>query len=384
MTNKKKILFTVDEMTMGGVARVLNTLMKALPEDQYEIDLLILHKRGMLMSEIPSHVTVLEGSKFFSPVDETLSDLVKSHNIPETFAKIRLLLYMKTGLIKKKIVQERKRILTKQYDVEVAAKEGFCTIFTAYGDAKKKINWVLTDYSVCNYSKNHMPLVKQALSKIDLNIADSEHALVAYETVFRVQNGITIHNLMETERIFKQKDGDTPEYDGVDVPKLIDVARFHPQKSIDRLLIASDEAYRAGYKHQLYLIGGGEQQEMVDSIIKERQMKHVVLLGFRQNPYPYMAKADLFVLSSLYEGFATVISESLIAGTPVLTTHVSGCDEQITQPEHGWIVENSQEGLTEGLKTALSDINALNHKKEILKDYHYPNEEILKQFMEVL
>ena len=53
MTDKIKILFVNDEMRMGGVARVLNTLMAALPKDRYEIDLLILHKEGMLLEEIP-------------------------------------------------------------------------------------------------------------------------------------------------------------------------------------------------------------------------------------------------------------------------------------------------------------------------------------------
>ena len=48
-----------------------------------------------------------------------------------------------------------------------------------------------------------LPLVQKALRHIDLNIADSEKALIAYETVFHVSNGITIHNLMDTERIEK-------------------------------------------------------------------------------------------------------------------------------------------------------------------------------------
>ena len=113
-------------------------------------------------------------------------------------------------------------------------------------------------------------------------------------------------------------------------------------------------------------------------------MENVVFLGYRQHPYAAMAKADLYVSSSLYEGFATVISESLIVGTPVLATEVSGAREQITKPEHGWVVENSQKGLTEGLKTALSSIGDLKDMKFFLKDYTYPNEEILKEFMEVL
>ena len=385
MTDKKKILFVNDEMRMGGVARVLNTLMAALPEDRYEIDLLVLHKEGMLLDEIPSKVRVIEGSSFFNTVDQSLELLLQERKIKDLAGKIRLLLYMKTGLIRNRIRAERKKILDKQYDVEVAAKEGFCTIFTACGDSKRKINWVLTDYSVCNYSHNHMPLVKKALEQIDLNIADSEKALIAYETVFHVSNGVAIHNLMDTDRIRRCLEADDgSEICGTDGPNVISVARFHPQKSIDRLLIASDEVYQGGNHHTLYLIGGGEEEEKLRAMVKERNMKHVVFLGYRQNPYGDMKKADLYVSSSLYEGFATVISESLIVGTPVLATEVSGIQEQITKPEYGWIVENTQEGLTEGMKKALCSIGELKDMKHYLKDYKYPNDEILKQFMEVL
>ena len=59
-------------MQMGGVARVLNTLMAALPEDRYEIDLLVLHREGMLLKEIPEKVHVIEGTPFFRAVDQSL------------------------------------------------------------------------------------------------------------------------------------------------------------------------------------------------------------------------------------------------------------------------------------------------------------------------
>ncbi|MBP3891867.1 MAG: glycosyltransferase [Solobacterium sp.] len=381
---KKKILFVNDEMRMGGVARVLNSLMRNLPRDKYEIDLLVLHKEGMLLNEVPNDVHVYEGSKFFETVDLSLDRLIKEKDYPKIASKLRLLFYMKTGLIKKKIMEERKRILDKQYDVEVAAKEGFCTIFTAYGDSKRKINWVLTDYSVKNYSVNHMSLVKQALQQIDLNIADSKQALVAYETVFRVQNGVTIHNLMEDSILEKGNRKEDCEIKDSDVPNVITVARFHPQKSIDRLLIASQNAKERGYAHHLYLVGGGELESELKEYAEVYQMEHVHFLGYKQNPYADMKKADLFVLSSLYEGFATVVSESLMLTTPVLTTRVSGCEEQITSPDYGWIVENTQEALNQGLIEALSNPARLKEQKEALKHHHYDNEAIIEEFVKVL
>ena len=387
MENEKRtILFVNDEMRMGGVARVLNTLMAALPKDRYEIDLLILHKRGMLLEEVPQGVHVLEGTPFFTPVDESLDMIWASRDWKELFKKLRLLFYMKTRLIIPKIRRERKKILTKQYDVEVAAKEGFCTIFTASGDSKRKINWVLTDYSVCNYSRNHMPLVKQALRSIDLNIADSTQAMIAYNTVFKVRNSVTIHNLMDTASIERKlaEDPDGKAIQDSSSPNLISVVRFHPQKAVDRLLYASHEAIKAGYAHTLYLVGGGEEEGKLRKIVSDLKMDNVVFLGYMANPYGAMRKADLFVLPSLYEGFATVISESLIVGTPVLSTDVSGAREQITKPDEGWVVENSQEGLNNGLIEALSNRDRLKEMKKALAGYTYPNDEVLQQFMDVL
>lgn len=384
MTDKRKLLFVNDEMEMGGVARVLNTLMANLDTSKYDIYLLVLHKRGLLLSEIPSHVKVLYGTPFFRTVDESLSALIKDKKVGATLSKLRLLFYMKSGLIKKKIIAERKKILPMQFDVEVAAKEGFCTVFTAYGDSKRKVNWVLTDYSVCNYSANHMGLMKNALEFIDLNIADSGQAMRAYEKVFGVTKSLALHNLMDVDKVLNSLDGECHLREDDDL-KIIDVARFHPQKSIERLIRAHKYVLDKGINHTLYLVGGGEEEQMLRSLVSELGVeKSVVFLGFQKNPYRDIKECDLFVLSSLYEGFATIINEALIAGTPVLTTNVSGTDEQITEPDYGWIVDNNQQALNEGLYKALSNPERLKEMKEALKSYYYDNDLILKKFEEVL
>lgn len=99
---KRKILFVNDEMEMGGVARVLNTLMKNLDQQVYQIDLLVLHKTGTLLQDVPDGVHIIEGTPFFNAVDSPLKELLKKRDLSHLFSKLRLLLYMKTGLIRKK------------------------------------------------------------------------------------------------------------------------------------------------------------------------------------------------------------------------------------------------------------------------------------------
>lgn len=380
---KIKILFVNDEMQMGGVARVLNTLLKNLDPDKYEMDLLVLHPHGALMEDIPSYVNVLPSHKFFYPVDQSLTDLFSLPRFPMLIRKLILLAYMKTGMIKQKIKKERKKLLHKHYDVELAVKEGFCTIFTAYGDSSLKLNWVLTDYSACNFSKNHMRLLNRVLSYIDLNIADSRGALDAYAKVFTINDGVVVHNLMDFSKVYAGLKDQQAYIPLSNVLNICAVARFHPQKALDRLLVASKYCFDKGIKHHLYLIGDGIEEEKLRAYVKEHNMYYVTFLGVMKNPYPIVNQCDLYVLSSKFEGFATIVNESFICSTPVLATNVSGIHEQIDNPNYGWIVENNQQALNLGLYHALSNKDKLKQMKDYLSTYDYPNDKNLKDFEDI-
>ncbi len=373
MQNKKKILFVNDEMTMGGVARILNTLLKMIDKDKYDVDLLVLHKRGELLSEIPDGVRVLAGTSFFDTVDLPLSSCKGT----DLVHKLRLLFYMKTGLIKSKIKAERKKILDRSYDVEFSAKEGFCTIFTAYGDSKRKLNWIQVDYEQSNYSRHHMALVTKALTKIDMNIACSETVKTSYQKLFKTDRICVIHNPINEERIRDLASRENPHPNDTDKIKLITVARFHPQKGLDRLIDAFAEV---SVDYDLTIIGDGELSEQLHAQAKQKGVdEQIHWLGLQENPYPMIKDSDLFIMSSLYEGYPTITIETLLSETPILTTAVAGVGEQILLPETGWIVYNSTEGMINKLKELAKSKDLLKQYKTKLKNYHYENDKILKQ-----
>ena len=378
-TNMKKILFVNDEMCMGGVARVLNTLMESLDKSKYEIDLLVLHPHGELMDEIPEGVTILKSHSFFSVVDMSIGMAIKNRNIKVLLHKLYLVFLLKTGLIHNKIKKIRSKILETEYDVEFAAKEGFCTIFTAAGKAKRKINWVLVDYEEFNYSKRHMKLLRKSLEKIELNIANSQKAARAFQQVFGVDNVKSIHTLMDEKKV---KEGIkmplSQKIQSKDIPNVVTVGRFHHQKGMERLIKASIAVHNLGIYHQLLLIGSGELESQLKELARE--YKHIEFLGIQKNPYNWIHVSDLFVLPSYYEGFATIVTESLIAGTPVLATEVAGIQEQLMQEEYGRIVENTQEAITKGLQELLMDRDYLRTCKMKLNTYQYPNAKILKEY----
>ena len=374
---KKKILFVNDEMTMGGVARILNTFLKMIDRDKYEVDLLVLHKRGELLSEIPSDINVISGSDFFGVIDRPLKECKGK----ELFYKLRLLFYMKSGLIKNKIVKERKKILNKHYDIEFSAKEGFCTIFTGYGDSDKKINWVQVDYKESNYSSHHMELVKDALKHIDMNIACSNQVMESYKELFDVSKICVIHNLVDEDRIrnMSLEPCDLKLEDNGKI-NLITVARFHKQKAVDRLIRI--QAKLKDY-YNLIIIGDGGLKEELYSLASELDcFNDIKWLGLKSNPYTYVRECDLFVMSSLYEGYPTMTVESLLSNTPVLTTLVAGVSEQIDD-SNGWIVENSEDGLYKKLDDLKDKKDILTKLKKYLENYHYDNQSILNSYYKI-
>ena len=82
---------------------------------------------------------------------------------------------------------------------------------------------------------------------------------------------------------------------------------------------------------------------------KERYgLENVHFLGFRQNPYPYMKAADLVAILSEYEGLALTVAESLVAGTPVISTRTGGVAEMLSD-EYGWIIENDLLSIVDGI-----------------------------------
>lgn len=374
---KKNILFVNDEMVMGGVARILCTLLKLIDKDKYNIDLLILHKHGELLEEIPNEINVIEGSKFFNTVDIPLRDC----DISNILSKLRLLFYMKTGLIKNKIKKERCKCLKKEYDVEFSAKEGFCTIFNAFGNSKKKINWIQTDYKVNNFSSNHMKLVKEALKYIDVNIACSDQVKESYKEVFGVNNVVTVHNPIDEEKIKKLSTEDIDFVQDRNRINLITVARFHPQKALNRLIKAF-----AKFKnyYSLTIVGDGEQKDELISLAKMLGVyERITWTGILSNPYPLIKQCDLFVMTSLYEGYPTITIESLLSGTPVLSTRVAGIEEQLNNIYYGYVIDNDLDSLIEMMDKLKSKKDILVFNKKQLSTYHYDNDTILNAYYQL-
>ncbi len=387
----KKILFVTDEMTLGGVSRVLNNLLQELvKQTSYEIDLLVLHKHGEMLKDVPSGVNIIEGSKFFRVIDLPLSQIIKSKNISLLINKLYLLCLMKTGWIGRKIKSERKKMKLSSYDVEIAFKEGFCTIFVANGSSRKKVNWIHLDYKKQNFSSNHMPLMKKMLELIDVNVAVSKVAAQSYQEVFDLKEDVkVIHNIIQSDLI-KEKSAQSVNPDDLRLFEnkdltFISVGRLVEQKGYDRLIKIHRRLIDEGFKHNIMIIGNGEDEQTLKTEIKKNNCQETFkLIGYRENPFAYFKLADCFLLPSRYEGLPTVVFESLICQIPVIATKVAGIEEQLKDSSYGLVVNNDESDFYEAMKTIIMHPEELEKMKDKLKDYHYQNEMIITQISKLV
>ncbi|MEF9476206.1 MAG: glycosyltransferase [Candidatus Mariimomonas ferrooxydans] len=157
------------------------------------------------------------------------------------------------------------------------------------------------------------------------------HYCASEKKIITIYNGIDIENIKKAseEEITYKKD----------CPWIVTACRLNFQKDFDTLLKAF-RIVRDKIKAKLFIIGDGELKDDIFKLSSELGLdKDIIMPGFQKNPFTYISKADVFVLSSFFEGFGNVIVEAMSLGIPVVSTDCpSGPGEIIRDKENGFLV----------------------------------------------
>ncbi|MBL1221974.1 glycosyltransferase [Chryseobacterium sp. L7] len=349
MSAKKKILIRIGSLRHGGAEKVLVNFLKNLPEDKYEVDLLINLYTGMYIKEVPSWV------KLHHLLKGEMITTNRPHEIP---VKAFRVLYQKMFLWFPALLYTF-ILKNKKYDVEIAAIHGmYRELLSSPQKDSKKIIWIQND--IFNL-KEYTPDVIRQLFKFDRILVISnklkEEMQKAAKSDQEKQSVIKIFNPIDKEDTLKKANTAIDDYPfSNDIPTFITIGTVYPQKGYDRLLDVHKKLIDEGLKHQIIIIGDGFEFEKTLAKLNELELQETVkMLGFRSNPYPYLKKADFYVMSSRHEGFPTIIAETLILNKPVVSTDVSGIRDLLQDGKLGLITPNSEEGIYEGMKKFLSD-----------------------------
>lgn len=366
MAEKKKILIRIGSLRHGGAEKVLVTFLKNLPSDKYEIDLLLNLNSGKYLPEVPGWINILHLHQ------GEMITTNRPHEIPRKAARV----------IHEKILKKFPNLLykgklkNKQYDIEFAAIHGMRDeILGSPLKSSKKIVWIHNDLSqVKGYTNDEIRKFFgfDKIMVISEKIEQLFHDLAKSET--EKQKIVKIYNPLDTEEFIAKADLPVVNYQfDQDVPTFISVGTVFPQKGFDRLLKVHKKLLDEGFQHKVLIVGDGYDFENIKKLKSELGVDQTAtMLGFTDNPYPYFKKADFYILSSRYEGFPTVLFEAITLKKKIISTDVSGANEMLNDGELGLIVENSEEGIYNGMKKALSEPEFFNKYPERLMNYEMP------------
>ena len=157
------------------------------------------------------------------------------------------------------------------------------------------------------------------------------------------RNVITIYNSFRKLPLESEKRlsfGNWSDYPGL---KLISIANLKPEKNLLSLLRAIDILHnKFNVKAKLLIIGDGPEKELLQSNAKKLKIyESIIFSGFINNPYPYLNKADILVLSSLNEGFGISIIEALSLGKVVVSTDCEGPSEILNEKGLGFLCKKN-------------------------------------------
>lgn len=337
ITARKKILFVIPSLRVGGAEKVLLYLLKYLDRKKFIPFLVLFDKTGEYLEQVPKDVVVYD---------------LKKKKRYHFFKMIYLLSYKIFPKLKPDLV-----ISFMEYS-------NIVTIFS------KKLSCVKPPIIISEhtYDNAHLDqrmrwlksvLIKRYYNKADKIIAVSKgvyDSLVKNYGVFK--NKITvIYNGVDLKCIQNASKEDLVTKVNNNVPMIVSCGRLSSVKNYPLLLDAFSRVQKE-IKSRLLIIGDGEEKKSLEKLCQKLGIKDAVtFVGFQENPFKYITKSDIFVLPSNYEGFGNVIIEAMACGVPVISTKCpSGPDEIITDGVNGVLVPvGDVNAMTEAILKLLKD-----------------------------
>ena len=389
---KPRIFIAMHYMEIGGAETALVGLLNALDPARVDVDLFLYDHRGEMMQFIPEWVNLLPQIPKYSVLERPIVELVKRGfwgiAAARMWAKrISKVAYKRSGSKLEnnggldKMSKCTTPLLPKinpsvTYDLAIS----FLTphrIVAEKVKAKKKIAWIHTDYTRVWVDAEDELKVWQ---KYDYVASISGDVTNTFLQVFPslAPKIVEIENILSPSFVRKRaelKDVDKEiRHEGAIT--LLSVGRFSDAKNYDNVPdICKRLINETKLNIKWYIIGYGGDEALIRQKIKEAGMEeHVILLGKRSNPYPYIKACDIYVQPSRYEGKSVTVREAQMLCKPVVVTNYPTAPSQIRSGVDGVIVPMDNEGCAHGLAEVICDKPLQERIIAHLKTHDYGNE----------
>lgn len=344
-----KLIFLTNNLAGGGAEKVLVNLANALAEKEYDVTVRSLVNYGINIDSLSRKV------KYEYVFEKNFRGLNYLYKLPHW------MIY--------------RIICHGTFDVIIPYLQGVLTkIVSCAPDKQKKVAWlhgeVFEKSKLFNNSGRHNDL-KKYFGCYDRVVCVSEVVKDSFLRYSGLPNDIAevLYNTFDVKGIGEKSREAIDLRISKEKVNMCTIGKIERVKGHMRLAKTVKKLSDEGFDINLLIIGEGSQRTILENFIRDQKMEqHIKLIGFEENPYKYLSKADMFVCSSYTEGFSSAVAESLILGVPVITTDCPGMSEMLGDNEYGIITENSDEGLYEGLKQLISGSESLNHYTQKAKE----------------
>lgn len=390
-----KILFVGQNLQMGGIQKALvNTIKELHKNNNYDIDI-FLFGDGILTKEIPKNVKVYSGSLLLRLSSTPFSMVKNSGNLFHIFLRILCMILVRImGSENYYTFLFKKQKKFENYDVAISYFNDVQNSYFNRGtnqfvlecvEAKTKIAWIHTDPLKAGFEYKTTLNTYKNFEKI---VCVSKSCRSKFIELFPDYAGKThvVYNFFPIKEIKSKSNEYNPPFEKNKI-SIISVGRidnstkrFHFIPQICKML---KDASLTNF--QWKVIGDGPDIKSNKQLIKKLEISDFVeFIGEKENPYPYIKESDIFVLTSAYEGYPMVVSESLILGTPVVTTCYSAVNEQLIDNYNGVITEMELNNIFIKVKNLLENPGLINSMKENNKKSGVSNSIAQQQFSRVV
>lgn len=395
---KKKVFIFSHAMEIGGAERALLGLLTSFDYSKYEIDLFLMQHSGELMSLIPKQVNLLPEIPQYSAMMRPMVIALKQGQLKivagRIIGKIKAKQFNKRmGFQDSFAVFDYSHKYTKKY-LPVISKTQYDLaisflmphyIVQEKVQAKKKIAWIHTDYSICNLDVESEMAI---WSKYDNIISISDDVTKAFLTKFpSLENKIVyIENILSKGFIDGQADLiDVSNEMDMSTVKLLSIGRFSEAKKFDEIPQIASIIKSKGIDFKWYIIGYGGEEELIRSKISEFGMEDtVIILGKKDNPYPYIKACDIYLQPSRYEGKAVTVHEALILNKPVIITDYPTAHSQLKDGFDGIIVPMDIEGSANEIARVIKDKELQQNLISNMQSTNYSNESEIEKLYKLI
>ena len=358
--NKKKVVFVAKALWIGGIETALMNLLNQFDYNKYDVTLLVIHAELNLLDRIPHdcRVVIADREKGYTFKKEykyaTLYHLTEDTENPSVLHK----LFMWTIPIVKWIENR----LYIRYLRRGMRKEHFDTC-VIYSDvvAEMAIRSVDADRYLMFYhhgAMRHMYHDRIAYKKCENIIAVSQNLADELKRFVPSAAGkvVAIHNLTDIDGVKAKAMCQTEDEFDKNRYHIVSVGRVSPEKGMDIAVQACAKLVEEGLKDICWwIVGDGPAMDDIKRVVTELHMEpYMRLVGMKDNPYPYIRQADLYVQPSRVEAFGLTITEAMILGKPVVATNTQGAREILTAHNNGRLCEIDSGSLALQIKQLIA------------------------------